>query len=37
MKFGTQNSSSSLILDMIFEAADLDPKLKTWPDYVSKL
>ena len=34
MKFGTQSRSSSLILNMIFEIADLDPKLKTW-DLVS--
>ena len=31
MKFDTQSRSSSL---MIFEIADLDPKLKTW-DLVS--
>ena len=37
MKFGTQSRSSSLIINMIFEIADLDPKLKTWADLVSKL
>ena len=29
MKFGTQSSSSSLIKNVIFEIADLYPKLKT--------
>ena len=29
MKFSTQSRSSSLIINMIFEIADLDPKLKT--------
>ena len=37
MKFGTQSRSSSLIVNMIFEIADLDPKLKTLADLVSKL
>ena len=37
MKFGTQSRSSSLIINIIFEIADLDPKLKTWADLVSKL
>ena len=37
MKCDTQSRSSSLIINMIFEIADLDPKLKTWPDLVSKL
>ena len=37
MKFGTQSRSSLLIINMIFEIADLDPKLKTWADFVSKL
>ena len=37
MKFGTQNSSSSLIRNMIFEIADLDLNLKAWADLVSKL
>ena len=37
MKFGTQSRSSLLIINMIFEIADLDPKLKTWADLVSKL
>ena len=32
MKFGNQISSSSLIINMIFEIAGLDPKLKTWAD-----
>ena len=27
MEFGTESRSSSLIINMIFEAADLDPKL----------
>ena len=36
MKFGNQSRSSSLIINMIFEIADLDPKLKTWVDLVSK-
>ena len=30
MKFGTQSRSSTLIINMIFETADLDPKLKAW-------
>ena len=29
MKCSTQSRSSSLIINMIFEIADLDPKLKT--------
>ena len=29
MTFGTQSKSSSLIVSMIFEIADLDQKLKT--------
>ena len=33
MKFGTQSRSSSLILNI----ADLDSKLKTWADLVSRL
>ena len=37
MKFGSQNRSSSLIIYMIFRIADLDPKLQTWADLVSKL
>ena len=36
-KFGTQIRASSLIINMIFEVADLDPKLKTWADLASKL
>ena len=30
MKFSPQSRSNSLILNMIFEIADLDRKLKTW-------
>ena len=30
MKFGTQSRSSPLIINTIFEIADLDLKLKTW-------
>ena len=37
MKFGNQSRSSSLIINMIFEIADRDPKLKTLADLVSKL
>ena len=37
MKFGTQSRSSSLIINMILQIADLDPKLKIWADLVSKL
>ena len=37
MKFGTESRLSSLILNMIFENSDLDPKLKTEADLVSKL
>ena len=37
MKFGNQSRSSSLIINAIFEIADLDPKLKAWADLVSKL
>ena len=36
MKFGTQSRSSSLIINMISEIADLDSKLNTWADLVSK-
>ena len=36
-KFGTQNNLSTLIINMIFKIADLDPKLNTWADLVSKL
>ena len=32
MKFSTQSRSSLLIINMIFEVADLDPKLKTLAD-----
>ena len=37
MKFGTLSRLSSLIINMIFEIADRDPKLNTWTDLVSKL
>ena len=37
MKFGNKSRSSLLIINMIFEIVDLDPKLKTWADLVSKL
>ena len=42
MKFGNQSKSSSLIIriirkSMIFEIADVDPKLKSLVDLVSKL
>ena len=37
IKFGNQSRSSSLIINMILEIADLDPKLKTWADLVLKL
>ena len=36
MKFGTQSRSSPLIINTIFEIADLDLKLKTWADLDSK-
>ena len=32
MKFHNQSRSSSLIINMIFEIADLDPKLKPGAD-----
>ena len=37
MKFENQSGSSSLIINMIFEIEDRDPKLKTLADLVSKL
>ena len=37
MKFGTQTRSSLLIINMIFEIADSDPKLKAQEDLVSKI
>ena len=37
MKFDNWSLSSSLIVNMIFEIGDLDRKLKTWADLVSKL
>ena len=37
MKFGNQSKSSSLIIGVMFEIADLDLKLKAWVDLVSKL
>ena len=40
-KFGTQSRSSSLIIDIVdfdpIEVVDLDLKLNTWADLVSKL
>ena len=37
MKYDTQSRACLLIINMIFEIVDLDPKLKTWADLVSKL
>ena len=37
MKFGTQSRSGLLIINIIFENADLEPKLNAWADLVSKL
>ena len=37
IKFDTQGMSSSLIVNMIFEIANLAPKSKTCADLVSKL
>ena len=37
MKFGNQSRSSSLIINMIFQIADLGPKIKTWANLVPKL
>ena len=37
MKFGIQSKSSLLIINMIFEIMDLDPKLNTQTDLVLKL
>ena len=37
MKIGSQSWSSSLIINMISEIADLDLELKTWANVVSKL
>ena len=37
IQFDTQSRSSSLIMTMIFEIPDLDPKLNTCADLVSKL
>ena len=37
MKFGAQSRSSLLIINVIFEIADVDPKLKTWLDLFLKL
>ena len=37
MKFSTQSISSALIINMIFEIVDLDPKLNDWAELVSKL
>ena len=36
MKFGNRSRSNSFIINMIFEIVDLDSKLKTWADLVSK-
>ena len=37
IKFGNQSRSSLLIINLIFEIMDLDPKLNAWADLVSKL
>ena len=37
IKIGNQSTSNSLIVNIIYEIADLDPKLKTWADLASKL
>ena len=37
MKFSAHSSSSSLIINMIFETADLGSKLKAWAHLISKL
>ena len=37
MKFGTQGRSCLSIINVIFEIAELDPKLKNWVDLVSKI
>ena len=37
MKCGTQSRSNSLIINMIFEIANLEPKLKTSGDLISQL
>ena len=37
MKFGAKIRSSLLIINTIFEIVDLDRKLNTWADLVSKL
>ena len=34
MKFDIKSRSSLLTMNMIFEIADLDPKLKAWADLV---
>ena len=34
--FGNQSRSSSLIINIIFGIASLDPKSKTWTDVVSR-
>ena len=36
-KFGNQSRSSLLFINMIFEIADLDAKLRTWAFLVSAL
>ena len=37
MKFGTHSRLSLLVIKTIFKITDLDRKLKTWLDLVSKL
>ena len=37
MTFVNQSKSITLIINVIFEIADLDLKLKPWADLVSKL
>ena len=37
IKFGIQSRSSWLIINMIFEIAGYDPKLKPWANLVPKL
>ena len=37
IKFGIQSRSSWLIINVIFEIADLDSKLNTWADLALKI
>ena len=37
MKFGTQSRSRFLIINMIFEIAHLQPKLKTWSQHSEQI